>query len=181
MTLQLILLIGFVGAIVTYFAGKISSKLREIFAVIISLLLVGMVIYTYGRYSQEISKLGFLNFKIVFTLNRLSWLFAIMISSLTALSIIFSISYMKGKENLNFYYMVMLFVNASMLGIVFSGTLLLFYIFWEIMSWSTFLLISYNKGKALKAGLKYVIMSIIGSMAMLVAIISVYIKFNKLK
>jgi NADH-quinone oxidoreductase subunit M len=181
MTLQLILLIGFGGAIVTYFAGKISSKLREIFAVIISLLLVGMVIYTYGRYSQEILKIGFLDFKIVFTLNRLSWLFAIMISSLTALSIIFSISYMKGKENLNFYYMVMLFVNASMLGIVFSGTLLLFYIFWEIMSWSTFLLISYNKGKALNAGLKYVIMSIIGSMAMLVAIISVYIKFGTLE
>ena len=181
MTLQLILLIGFVGAIVTYFAGKISSKLREVFAVIISLLLVGMVIYTYGRYSQEILKFGFLNFKIIFTLNRLSWLFAIMISSLTALSIIFSISYMKGKENLNFYYMVMLFVNASMLGIVFSGTLLLFYIFWEIMSWSTFLLISYNKGKALNAGLKYVIMSIIGSMAMLVAIISLYIKFGTLE
>ena len=181
MTLQLILLIGFGGAVLTYFTGKISSKLREIFAVTISLILVGMIISIYGKYSQEILTLGFLDFKIIFTLNRLSWLFAIMVSSLTFVTIVFSLSYMKGKENLNFYYMMMIFISVSMLGIVFSGTLLLFYIFWEIMSWSTFLLISYNKGKALSAGLKYVIMSIIGSMAMLVAIISVYIEFGTLE
>lgn len=178
MTLQLILLIGFGGAILTYFAGKISPVLRKIFAVIISLVLIGIVISIYGKYSQEILNFKFLGFKIIFTSNRLSWLFAIMISSLSALSIIFSLDYMKEKDNLNFYYMMMLFVNVSMLGIVFSGTFLLFFIFWEIMSWSTFLLISYSKGKALNAGLKYVIMSIIGSMAMLVAVISLYIKFG---
>jgi len=180
MILQLILLIGFGGAIVTYFAGKIGSKLREIFAVIISLLLVGMIVYTYGKYSPEILKIGFLNFEILFSLNQLSWLFAIMISSFTALSIIFSLSYMKSKENLDFYYMMMLLVNAAMLGIVFSGDLLSFYIFWEIMSWSTFLLISYNKGEAINAGLKYIIMSLIGSMAMLIAIISLYINYHTL-
>ncbi len=180
MILQLILLIGFGGAIVTYFVGKIWSKLREIFAVIISLLLVGMIVYTYGKYSPEILKIGFLNFEILFSLNQLSWLFAIMISSFTALSIIFSLSYMKSKENLDFYYMMMLLVNAAMLGIVFSGDLLSFYIFWEIMSWSTFLLISYNKGEAINAGLKYIIMSLIGSMAMLIAIISLYINYHTL-
>ncbi|MCK4644338.1 hypothetical protein KAU32_11975 [bacterium] len=181
MTLQLILLIGFCGAIITYFAGKILPVLREIFAVAISLLLVGMIVYAYGRYSQEIAQFGFLNFKIVFTLNRLSWLFAIIISSLSALSIIFSLSYMKGKERQDFFYMMMLFVSTSMLGIVFSGTFLQLFIFWEIMSWSTFLLISYSKGKAVKAGLKYITMSIIGSMAMLVAVISLYLKFGTLE
>jgi len=180
MTLQLILLIGFGGAIVTYFAGKISSKLREIFAVIISLLLVGMVIYTYGRYSQEILKIGFLDFEIVFTLNRLSCLFAFAITVIGALSIIFSLSYIKGKERSDFYYLMMLLVNASMIGIVFSGDLISFYIFWEIMSWSAFLLISYTRGNALPAGMKYIIMSIIGSAAYLLGISLIYTNYGTL-
>jgi len=180
MNLQLILLVGFGGAIVTYFAGKVWKALRESFAVIFSLILVGMVVYVYNRYSDEILKIGFLNFNIVFRLNALSWLFAIMISGITFLSILFSLNYIRGRENLDFYYAMLLLVNASMLGIVFAGDLISFYIFWEIMSWSTFLLISYNKGKALNAGLKYIIMSLIGSIAMLIAIISFYLKFGSL-
>jgi len=180
MNLQLILLVGFGGAIVTYFAGKVWKALRELFAVIFSLILVGMIIYVYNRYSDEILKIGFLNFNIVFRLNALSWLFAIMISGITFLSILFSLKYIKGRENLNFYYAMLLLVNASMLGIVFAGDLISFYIFWEIMSWSTFLLISYNKGKALNAGLKYIIMSLVGSMAILIGIILLYLKFGSL-
>jgi NADH-quinone oxidoreductase subunit M len=61
-----------------------------------------------------------------------------------------------------------------MLGIVLSGDLLSFFIFWEVMSWGTYLLISYNRGRALHAGMKYVVMSIIGSCAMLVGLLSLY-------
>jgi NADH-quinone oxidoreductase subunit M len=49
-----------------------------------------------------------------------------------------------------------------------------------MMSWSTFLLISYNGGTALKAGLKYIIYSIIGSMAMLAGMMTLYVNFQTL-
>jgi formate hydrogenlyase subunit 3/multisubunit Na+/H+ antiporter MnhD subunit len=75
----------------------------------------------------------------------------------------------------------MLFINASMLGTVLSGDLISFFIFWEMMSWSTYLLISYKGGRAIGAGLKYIIMSIIGSLTMLVAIISLYNRFGTLE
>jgi NADH-quinone oxidoreductase subunit M len=74
----------------------------------------------------------------------------------------------------------MALVNAAMLGIVLAGDLLSFYIFWEIMSWSAFLLISYNQDPALAAGMKYIIMSIIGSLSFLVGILSLYVSFNTL-
>ena len=73
---------------------------------------------------------------------------------------------------------MILLVNASMLGIVFSGDLILFYIFWEIMSWSTFLLISYKRGPALPAGMKYIIMSIAGSVAMLIGMVSLFSNYG---
>ncbi|RKY73498.1 MAG: hypothetical protein DRQ24_02195, partial [Candidatus Latescibacterota bacterium] len=160
--------------------GKISSGLRDFFAVFISLTLVAIIAFLYGKPLHKAFYSGFLGLPLVLRLNMLSWFFAITIAVVGALSIIFSLSYIKGRERTDFYYLMMLLVNASMLGIVLSGDLVSFYIFWEIMSWSAFLLISYNRGPALAAGMKYIIMSIIGSTAMLVGMLSLYASYGTL-
>jgi len=174
MSLQLLLIIAFGSALVTYVLGKFSQKLRDVFAVIASWALVAMVAIFYGKQVENTAYLKFLDLDLLLRLDTLSWFFAITITVIGALSIVFSLSYIKTKERTDFYYLMMLLVNASMLGIVLSGDLVSFYIFWEIMSWSTFLLISYNRGPALAAGMKYIIMSIVGSVAMLIGIISLY-------
>jgi formate hydrogenlyase subunit 3/multisubunit Na+/H+ antiporter MnhD subunit len=110
----------------------------------------------------------------------LSWFFAVTVAGVGALSIIFSLSYIRGRENTDFYYLMMLLVNAGMLGIVISGDLVSFYIFWEIMSWSAFLLISYNRGPAIAAGMKYIVMSVVGSVGMLIGILSLYARYETL-
>ncbi|MCD6579254.1 hypothetical protein J7L48_07240 [bacterium] len=177
MIINILLIIAFGGAFLVYLAGKISGKLRNILSIIISLVILTLIVMLQGK-EIEVNYFHFFNFPLMFRINVLSWFFALLISFLTTLSLIFSLNYMKGKENLDFYYLMLLLVNASMLAIVLSGDLLSFYIFWETMSWSTFLLISYNKGKAINAALKYIIMSIAGSLAMLLAIILIYIKFQ---
>jgi proton-translocating NADH-quinone oxidoreductase chain M len=171
--------ISFGGAFLTYLLGKVSSKLRDAFAVFISLILIIPLLYFYGK-TQELTYFSFLGLPLLLRINPLSWIFAIAIQTITALSVIFSLGYMKGRERLDFYYLMLLLVNAGMLGIVLSADLVSFYIFWEIMSWSTFLLISYNKGPALQAGMKYIVMSIIGSVAMLIGILSLYAKCGSL-
>jgi len=176
MNLEILMITAFGGSFLTYLCGKISSKIRDFFAVFISLILVVFISCFYGK-SQTIHYFNFFNLPLILTINKLSWLFAIAVEVITTLSVIFSLSYMKNKEKLDFYYFIMLVVNASMLGIVLSGDFLSFYIFWEIMSWSAFLLISYNRGPALKAGMKYIVMSIIGSICMLVGIISIYTSY----
>ncbi|TRZ54095.1 MAG: hypothetical protein D4S01_00130 [Dehalococcoidia bacterium] len=179
--LELLLIIAFGGAFLTYLLGKISFRLRDCFAVFISVVLVAMVAFLYGKFSQKIFYPEFLEgLSLVLRLNMLSWFFAITIAAVGALSIIFSLNYIRGREKTSFYYLMMLLTNASMLGIVLSGDLVSFYIFWEIMSWSAFLLISYKRGPALSAGMKYIIMSIIGSVAMLVGILSLYTNYGAL-
>ncbi len=164
----------------SYVLGKISSKVRNFFAVFISLALVVMIACLYGKAIEKTFYLGFLDLPLLLRLNTLSWFFAITIAVIGFLSIVFSLSYMKGKEKLSFYYLMMLLVNTAMLGIVLSGDLLSFYIFWEIMSWSAFLLISYNRGPALAAGMKYIIMSLIGSVAMLIGLLSLHASYGTL-
>jgi formate hydrogenlyase subunit 3/multisubunit Na+/H+ antiporter MnhD subunit len=180
MSLELLLIIAFGGALLTFLCGKTSEKVRNFLAVIISLVLVAFVASLYGKTAEKTFYFGFLNFGLVLRLNMLSWFFAIAISSLGALSVVFSLSYMKDRERTDFYYLMLLLVNAAMLGVVLAGDLVTFYIFWEVMSWSTFLLISYNRGPALAAGMKYIVMSIIGSAAMLVGILSLYTSFDTL-
>jgi len=179
-SLEILLIIAFGGAFLTYFLGWVSPRVRDFFAILISLALVTLTALLYGKFSSETAYFRFLDLPLILRLNALSWFFAIAISTLGSLSAIFSLSYMKDRERTNFYYFMLLLINAAMLGIVFSGDLVSFYIFWEIMSWSTFLLISYNRGHALAAGLKYIIISIIGSVSMLVGIISLYTTYGTL-
>jgi len=180
MSLEILLIIAFGGALLTYLVGKISYKGRNFLAVAISLALVVFVACLYGRVGEETFYYGFLGLNLVLRLNMLSWLFAITIAIVGALSIIFSLRYIKTREKTDFYFLEMVLVNAAMLGIVLAGDLVSFYIFWEIMSWGAFLLISYNRGLALAAGMKYIIMSIIGSVCFLVGMLSLYVSFDTL-
>ena len=178
MTLELYLTVAFGGAFFVYFLGKLSSRLRDIFAVLVSLAVLVMTIYLYGKPLEKTFYFGFLNFPFVLRLTTLSWFFAITIAGIGFLSIIYSLNYMKNNDRLDSYYFLMLFINASMLGTVLCGDFLSFYIFWEMMSWSTYLLISYKGNRAIFAGFKYIIVSIIGSLSMLLAIVSLYIHYG---
>ena len=180
MSLEILLIIAFGGALLTYLVGKFSCKYMNFLAVIISLITLVFVACLYGRFVEKTFYSGFFGLGLVLRLNMLSWLFAITISVVGALSTIFSLSYIEGREKTEFYFLMMLLVNAAMLGIVLSGDLISFYIFWEVMSWSAFLLISYNKGHALAAGIKYIIMSIAGSLCFLVGMLSLYVSFDTL-
>jgi len=174
-----VLLVAFGGAFLTYFLGKVSQTLRNGFAVLVSSVLVCMVAGLYG-FEKDIVYFTFFEYSLILSINTLSWFFAITITVLGTLSILFSLSYVKDKSKLDLYYMMMLLVNASMLGIVLSGDLISFYIFWEIMSWSIFVLVSYNRGAALAAGLKYIVISLAGSLCMLVGILSLQARFGTL-
>ncbi len=179
MSLELLISVAFGGAFLTYFAGKISYKLRNWIAVLNALALVILTSFFYGQDIEKSLPFGFLGLEFVIRINMVSWFFAITIVGIGLLSIIYSIRYIENEDKLDYYYFTTLFINASMLGTVLCGDLISFFIFWEMMSWSTYLLISYKGGnKALFAGIKYIIMSIIGSLAMLVGIISLYTHFG---
>ncbi|MBS3792363.1 hypothetical protein KGY77_06940 [Candidatus Bipolaricaulota bacterium] len=179
--LETILIVAFSGAIVSYILGKVSSRMRNYLSVLVWLSLVGLTSYIYfSTPARKVFYPDFLGFDLALRINYFSWLFAITITVIATLCVVFSFNYIKSRERTDFYYLTILLVNASMLGIVVSGDLLTFYVFWEIMSWSAFLLISYNRGAALAAGLRYIVMSIIGSGAMLIGVTSLYSNFGTL-
>ncbi len=179
--LEAILVVAFGGALVSYFLGRWTSRIRDYFALGVWIAILGMTSYLH-QIEPKISTFypGFLGYDLSLRITSLSWLFAVTVAAVSVLVIIYSFRYIKGHEKRNLFYFLLLLVNGGMMGITLSGDLLSFYIFWEIASWSTFLLISFNRGKALPAGLRYVVMSVIGSAAMLVATLSLYSSYGTL-
>jgi len=169
-----ILVVAFASAALVYPAGKVHGRLRDSLAVLSTLLLVGLIGLGYGAWREVVYVPDFLGVQLVLRLNPLAWFFAITVAVVVSLSTIFSLSYVRHKESADFHYAATLAVEGAMLGIVLAGDLLTFFIFWELMSWSAYLLISCNRGRALDAGLKYIIMSLVGSCAMLIGLLAVY-------
>ena len=171
-TIPLILSILFGTAVVAYIVGKLNYILKMGIS-IAGLLWAGWLFLGLQGVHSSFS-FTLLGFDIIWRMNPLSWLFGIIIFGLAVLTAIFSGSYMKGKERVDFYCFSMCMTVASMFGIVVSGDLLSFFFFWEIMTWSSFLMVIYYRFEAQAAGLRYFVMSMIGAYAMLTALLIVY-------
>jgi len=177
MLLPYTLITAFTGAFFVYLTGKISEKLRNFLALAVSLALLIFVSLLYTKIGTSHAYFSFLDYALTLRVDWLSWFFGIAVVSINLFAIIYSFSDMKGKKRLDLFYMLMLLVNAGMLGVVMSGDFISFYIYWEIMSWSTFLLISF-KEEGFSAGLKYIVLSIIGSCSILAGIFVLYSQFG---
>ena len=103
-------------------------------------------------------------------LDGLSLIFSLIITGVGALVILYSIYYIsKVRESLhNFYVYLMLFMG-SMLGVVFSDNILVLYVFWELTSISSFLLIAYwyQRKQSRYGALKSLLITVFGGLVML--------------
>ncbi|WP_432352565.1 Na+/H+ antiporter subunit A [Sporosarcina sp. A2] len=85
-----------------------------------------------------------LGISFVSYLDGLSLLFTLLITGIGALVVLYSIFYLdKSKEKLGNFYVYLLLFMTAMLGVVQSDNVISLYLFWELTSISSFLLIGY--------------------------------------
>ncbi|MBU8880388.1 Na+/H+ antiporter subunit A [Bacillus sp. FJAT-29790] len=107
-------------------------------------------------------------------IDGLALIFGLLITGVGALVVLYSISYMsKHREALHNFYVYMLLFMGAMLGLVFSDHILVLYVFWELTSISSFLLIAYwYQRKSSRYGAqKSMLITIFGGLAMLAGLI----------
>ena len=85
-----------------------------------------------------------LGIRFSFLLDGLSILFAILISGIGALVLIYAGSYLSGHPHLGRFYVYILMFMASMLGLVLADNLIALFVFWELTSISSYFLIGFN-------------------------------------
>jgi multicomponent Na+:H+ antiporter subunit A len=120
------------------------------------------------------------SFGINFTayVDGLGLLFALLITGIGALVVLYSIYYLdKNKEQLHNFYVYLLMFMGAMLGVVLSDNLIVLYMFWEFTSISSFLLIGYwyHRERSRYGALKSMLITVFGGLSMLGGFLLLYV------
>ena len=83
-----------------------------------------------------------------YQIDGLSLLFGLLISGIGALVFVYASGYLAGDRYLGRFYAYLLLFMGAMLGLVFSRNLLMLFIFWELTSITSYLLIGYKHAYA---------------------------------
>lgn len=136
------------AVIFIYFAQNIGTKFRIL-----------------DEHTNWIPSLG-VNFD--FHLDGLSLLFALLISGIGALVVLYSIFYLNRSERLGHFYVYLLLFMTAMLGVVLSDNVFVLYTFWELTSISSFLLIGFwhDREKSRYGALKSMLITVFGGLSM---------------
>jgi MFS family permease len=115
-----------------------------------------------------------LDINLVFYVDGLSLTFGLIITGIGALVTLYSIFYLsKEREALNNFYVYLLLFIGSMLGLVFSDNIFVLYVFWELTTIASFLLIAFwfEREKSRYGALKSLVITILGGLSMLAGFI----------
>jgi len=171
-SLLIILIAIFGGAFISFLLDKILPIARDIFNVVLML----FVAFTfYGHMSEiQVVDINVIGLHLQWGNTAAGNLFAMIVILLGLMALIYSSSYMKGKDRLGYFYFNFLLSIGSMFGILMSRDLVSLFIFWEIMTWSSYFIVIYSSKNVDNRGLKYFVFSAIGAYAMLMAIVMSY-------
>jgi formate hydrogenlyase subunit 3/multisubunit Na+/H+ antiporter MnhD subunit len=155
-----LILLPYLGGFVVFALGCVNAKLRDVGAVALAGLTVAAVFRQTG-------------------LDSLSWLAAMVFAVVCFAVVLYSTSYMAGKEHANRYYFLLFLMLGSLLGVATERQLGNFYLFWELMTWTSYLLVIHDQTQeALKAGMKYFVMCTSGAYVMHLGILLLHSRLH---
>ena len=161
-TIQLALLTPLAGSVLIVLLGR-SPNLREAATLVTSITMFALVVSLFddvmGGARPQVAILEMLpGLDISFMVEPLGMLFAASASFLWIVTSVYSIGYMRGRQEKNqtrfyFFFAIALFCA---LGIAFAGNLLTLFIFYEALTLSTFPLVAHHgTPEAIKGGRTY--------------------------
>ncbi|OXS15572.1 Na(+)/H(+) antiporter subunit A [Zobellella denitrificans] len=114
-----------------------------------------------------------LDISLNFLVDGLSLMFALLITGIGTFILIYAGSYLEGHKDIHKLLMYLLAFMASMLGLVLSNNLISLFVFWELTSITSYLLIGFNheQEKARKAALQGLFITVGGGLALMTGLI----------
>lgn len=156
--IALSILLPFVGALLVVATGR-WPNLREAVTLTIAVVLFSIVLaitdYTFRgvELTQNVVEL-FPGLALSFTVEPLGVLFALVASFLWIITSIYAIGYMRGhdEQNQTRFFCCFALAISSVMAICFSGNLLTLFVFYEVLTLSTYPLVTHAGNDAAKQG-----------------------------
>ncbi len=142
--------LGFILAILTPILFKYQKKIAGL---ILSLLPLGLFLYflSYANSVLDGNKIvevykwfPSLGINLSFLLDGLSLIFSLIITGIGFAVFLYASYYMKDNKYISRFYIYILVFMTAMLGVVISNNIISLFVFWEITSISSYLLIGFN-------------------------------------
>lgn len=186
MTIFIAILSLFILAMIAPFinAGspRFSGWILSLLPVAIFLWLMGLIpgVAVGDFHAFTLPWLPELGFSLMFRLDGLSLIFALLVTGIGALIMIYAGYYMRSYQKTNRFFGYLVFFMASMLGLVTANDWLSLFVFWELTSISSFLLIGFKQEKeaARKAALQALLITGLGGLALLAGVILMAIPYQ---
>lgn len=114
-----------------------------------------------------------LDVQLSFALDGLSWIFALLVSGIGFAIFVYAGAYMGDDPLIGRFYAYMLIFMSSMLGLVLADNLVTLFVFWELTSFSSYLLIGFKHKdeEARKAALQALLVTGGGGLALMAGLI----------
>ncbi|EGI76962.1 monovalent cation/H+ antiporter subunit A [Hylemonella gracilis] len=149
MSLLLILLLPFVGSVVAALLPTSARNLESLWAAAVALAVAVPLALLYPQVSAGVvlterwSWLPGLGVDLVVRLDGFAWMFAMLVSAMGLLVIVYARYYLAPEDPAARFYSLLLGFMGAMLGVVVAGNLIQLVVFWELTSVFSFLLIGY--------------------------------------
>ncbi len=173
--IQVAVLLGFVLAATSpllqrWFAERTSMVLALFPALLaVWLFLQAPTVFTEGPLLLEWAWVPSLGISLSFLLDGLSLLFGLLITVIGTCVLVYAGEYLKGHPDLARFHVALMAFMASMLGLVLADGLLTIFVFWELTSITSYLLIGFNHGdlEARKSARQGLFVTVAGGLALM--------------
>src|SRR6266513_2335148 len=169
------------AAVITLFTlrWKAASSFISIAAVLISFACSCLIFTQSGIAAAEFAWIdisGGFKVPLGFTLDQLSRLMLVLVSGIGALIHIYSLGYMRHDEGKSRYFAALSLFMFAMLGIVLSNNFVMLFIFWELVGFTSYVLIGhwFERDAAADAAKKAFITTRIGDFGFMLGILMVW-------
>ena len=182
MALDAILFFMVTSPLVGWVGQKIRvEKIRDVYAILGFAVTAYLLIDLYARVQMSgVVVTAYFPFAPPFgaclAVDMFSVFMAFIFVMLSIFVSIYSVRYMEHDAELVEYYTLFLAMVAGMIGVVFAGDFFTFFVFWELMCISSYVLVAFRKERwaPIEAAFKYLIMSTFGSATIFFAISLLY-------
>jgi len=176
--LLLLVLIPAFGALVGSIIGRDNEKDRDIFNIAITgleLVAVTMMFPIVKDRTIHLVLSNVMGTGMYLKLDMLRFIFVWFTAAVWFLTTLYSTQYLIKYENRNRYYMFYMLTLSSTVGLFLSENLLNLFTFFEIMSFTSYILVIHDEDRfAHRAGVSYLSMAIAGGLIMLLGIFLIY-------
>jgi multicomponent Na+:H+ antiporter subunit A len=130
-----------------------------------------VVVSRSGAFSISAPWAPTLNLALSFRFDGLSTLFAVLITGIGTLIVVYAAKYFEHHPQAGRFYVVLFAFMGSMVGVVLSDNVFELYVFWELTSFTSYLLIGFDheRPEARRAATQALLVTVAGGLALLAA------------